>query len=436
VVSQTSSQLRRVLGIGFGLAVSVGGTIGVGILRAPGLVAGQLHAPSMVLFLWVAAGLYTLLGASCLIELGVMLPQAGGFYVYVRRAFGNTAGFAVGWTDWLMYCSILAYLSIGIAEFMAVLGPIPGSAIRFVSTLILASIVTLQWLGIRVSSQFQELTTSLKCIAFLALVSACLLVPARGYASAGIASSVTFSGLVVALQAIVITYGGWQSPLYFMEEDRDPARNLPRTMIGGVLSVIGIYLLVNIALLNVLPMSKLSGATLPAADAAQVIAGAHGRNLITVLSVISLVPLLNAVMMMGSRVIFAMGRDRLFWSRTSTVNAGGTPDAATLLTAVIAVGLIASGTFQRLVAMTSFFLAANYCLCCLALIVLRRREPELRRPYQAWGYPWSVWLVTVGGVIFLVAMLVADMFNGLAALGLLAVGLIGRAVFTRGATRS
>jgi APA family basic amino acid/polyamine antiporter len=436
VVSQTSSQLRRVLGIGFGLAVSVGGTIGVGILRAPGLVAGQLHAPSMVLFLWVAAGLYTLLGASCLTELGVMLPQAGGFYVYVRRAFGNTAGFAVGWTDWLMYCSILAYLSIGIAEFMAVLGPIPGGAIRFVSILILASIVTLQWLGIRISSQFQELTTSLKCIAFLALVSACLLVPARGYASAGIASSVTFSGLVVALQAIVITYGGWQSPLYFMEEDRDPARNLPRTMIGGVLSVIGIYLLVNIALLNVLPMSKLSGATLPAADAAQVIAGAHGRNLITVLSVISLVPLLNAVMMMGSRVIFAMGRDRLFWSRTSTVNAGGTPDAATLLTTVIAVGLIASGTFQRLVAMTSFFLAANYCLCCLALIVLRRREPELRRPYQAWGYPWSVWLVTVGGMIFLVAMLVADMFNGLAALGLLAVGLIGRAVFTRGATPS
>ena len=86
--------------------------------------------------------------------------------------------------------------------------------------------------------------------------------------------------------------------------------------------------------------------------------------------------------------------------------------------------------------MTSFFVAANYRLCCLALIVLRRREPELRRPYQAWGYPWSVWLVTVGGVIFLVAMLVADMFNGLAALGLLAVGLIGRAVFTRGATPS
>jgi APA family basic amino acid/polyamine antiporter len=333
-----------------------------------------------------------------------------------------------------MYCSILAYVSIAIAEFMAALGPVFGSAIRLVSVLILVSIVALQWLGIRISSQFQEVTTSLKCVAFLALVSACLLVPAHEYASARMTSSMRVSNLIVALQAIVITYGGWQSPLYFTEEDRDPARNLPRTMIGGVLSVIGIYLLVNIALLHVLPMSELSGATLPAADAAQIIAGAHGRNLITVLSVISLVPLLNAVMMMGTRIIFAMGRDRLFWSRTSTVNPGGTPGTATLLTTAIAVGLIATGTFQRLAAMTSFFLAANYSLCCLALIVLRCREPELRRPYRAWGYPWSVWLVTAGGVIFLVAMLAGDMLNGLAALGLLAVGLIGRAVLTRGAT--
>jgi APA family basic amino acid/polyamine antiporter len=136
---------------------------------------------------------------------------------------------------------------------------------------------------------------------------------------------------------------------------------------------------------------------------------------------------------MGTRVIFAMGRDRLFWSRTSTVTSGGTPAAATLLTTATAVGLIVSGTFQRLAAMTSFFLAANYCFSCLALIVLRRREPELRRPYRAWGYPWSVWVVIVGGVIFLVAMLVGDPFNGLAALGLLAVGLIARSALTRGA---
>ena len=104
--------------------------------------------------------------------------------------------------------------------------------------------------------------------------------------------------------------------------------------------------------------------------------------------------------MMGTRVIFGLGRDQLFWSRTSTVNRRGTPDTATLLTAAVAVGLIATGTFQRLIAMTSFFLAANYSLCCVALVVLRRREPDLPRPYQAWGYPWSVWLVAAGSVMF------------------------------------
>jgi APA family basic amino acid/polyamine antiporter len=363
-----------------------------------------------------------------------MLPEAGGFYAYVRRAFGNTAGFAVGWTDWLMYCSILGYLSIAIAEFVGTFGLVPGNAVRFLGVAILIGIVLLQWLGIRVSSRFQEVTTSLKCIAFLALIGMCLLVRAREGASAGAAPSVTINGVVIALQAIVITYGGWQSPLYFMEEDRNPARNLPRTMILGVLSVIGIYLLVNIGLLRVLPMSELAGATLPAADAAKIVAGAQGRNLITILSVLSLVPLLNAVMMMGTRIVFALGRDRLFWSRTSKVNAGGTPGFAMLLTTAIALGLIATGTFQRLIAITSFFLMVNYCLCCLALIVLRRREPELRRAYRAWGYPWSVWIVIIGAVIFLIAMLIGDLINGLAAVGLLAVGLVGRALFVRLAT--
>jgi APA family basic amino acid/polyamine antiporter len=207
-------------------------------------------------------------------------------------------------------------------------------------------------------------------------------------------------------------------------------------MIGGVFSVIGIYLLVNIALLKVVPISDLSGSTLPAADAARAIGGTQGRNLITVLSLVSLVPLLNAITMMGTRVIFGMGRDQLFWSRTSTVNSGGTPDIATILTAAVAVALIATGTFQRLIAMTSFFLAANYSLCCVALLVLRRREPHLSRPYRAWGYPWSVWVVTVISLTFLVGMLMGDILNGIASLGLLALGLFGRALFTRRAAPS
>jgi APA family basic amino acid/polyamine antiporter len=327
-------------------------------------------------------------------------------------------------------------LSIAIAEFIAALGVISADTVRSAAVLIVLGVVALQWLGVRISSQFQKVTTSLKCIAFLVLVSGCLVIPAGENAFKTVSPSVTFSGLTVALQAIIITYAGWQSPLYFIEEDRDPARNLPRAMIGGVLSVLGIYLLVNIALLKALPMSELSGATLPAADAARLIAGPYGRNLIILLSIISLVPLLNSITMIGTRVIFGLGRDRLFWSRTSTVTSAGTPDTAALLTAAVAIVLIATGTFQRLIAMTSFFLAANYSLCCIALVVLRHQEPELPRPHQAWGYPWSPWLVAAAGVMFLFGMLTGDIFNGVAAIGLLAVGLIGRALFNRRTARS
>ena len=422
--------LRRILGVSFGLAVIVGSTLGVGILRTPGLVAAQIANPSTILAVWVVGGLYTLLGSVCLTELGTMLPQAGGYYVYARRAFGDTVGFAVGWTDWLTYCAVLGYVSIGMGEFLALLVPSLAGAVTPVASAELLGFVVLQWMGVRVSSRFQEIATALKFVAFLALVAACFgaspgPAPAAG-AEAALPSTATLVGVVVALQSVLITYGGWQSALYFTEEDRDSARNLPRSMIGGEIAVIGIYLLVNLALLAVLPVPSLARSTLAAADAAQIILGVGGAQTITLLSLISLPPLLNAIMMIGTRILFAMGRDGLLWSRTATINARGTPGVATLVTTAVAIVLIVSGTFQRLVAMASFFLAANYAVCCLALVVLRRREPGLARPFRAWGYPWSAGIVLAGAAVFLVGVLAGDTANGVAALSLLAVGLAGR----------
>jgi basic amino acid/polyamine antiporter, APA family len=425
--------LLRILGISFGLAVIVGSTLGIGILRTPGLVAAQLANRSTILTVWIVGGLYTLVGSACLTELGTMLPRAGGYYVYARRAFGDAVGFAVGWTDWLTYCAVLGYVSIGMSEFVALLAPSVGGAVTFIAVALLLGFVALQWMGVRASSRFQEIATALKFVAFLALVAACFAaspggVPSPG-AGAALPSGPTLVGVVVALQSVVITYGGWQSALYFTEEDRDPARNLPRSMIGGEILVIGTYLLVNLALLRVLPIPDLARATLPAADAAQVILGVRGAQTITVLSLISLPPLLNAIMMIGTRILFAMGRDGLLWSRTASINAGGTPGVATLVTTAVAIVLIVTGTFQRLVAMASFFLAANYAVCCLALVVLRRREPALARPFRAWGYPWSAGVVLIGAAAFLIGVLAGDTVNGVAALALLAAGLVGRRMF-------
>ena len=423
-------QLRRLLGLGFGLAVIVGSTIGVGILRTPGLVAGHLHSSSAILVVWLAGGLYTLLGAVCLAELGTMMPQAGGYYVYARRGFGDWVGFAVGWTDWLTYCTVLAYASIGLAEFSGVLVPALAGWVRPIAVVTLFAMVALQWVGLKVSARFQEWTTAVKFLAFLALIVAAFTMGpdgARGLPTPGDAPSLTFTGIILALQAVVIAYGGWQSALYFTEEDRDPARNLPRAMIGGVVSVIVVYLLVNLALLAVLPIPELAKSTLPGADAAAIVAGVRGRQVITVLSVLSLLPLLNAILMIGTRILFAMGRDGLVPARTASVNAGGTPDVATVVTTGVAVVLIATGTFQNLIALASVFLAVNYCVSCLALVVLRRREPGAARPFLAWGYPWTAALVVAGAVVFLAGVLVNDTGSAVKAAGLLAVGLVGRA---------
>jgi basic amino acid/polyamine antiporter, APA family len=425
-----TGHLRRLLGLGFGLAVIIGSTIGVGILRTPGLVAGHLPRASAILVLWLVGGLYTLLGAVCLAELGTAVPQAGGYYAYARRAFGDRVGFGVGWTDWLTYCTVLAYVSIGLAEFCGVLLPALAGWVRPLAVVTLLAMVALQWAGLQVSARFQEWTTAVKFLAFLALVVTALVhkpTGARGPAAAD-AGGLTWTGVILALQAVVIAYGGWQSALYFTEEDRDPSRHLPRAMVGGVVSVIAVYLLVNLALLNVLSIPDLARSTLPGADAAAILAGERGKQLLTVLSVVSLLPLLNAILMIGTRILFAMGRDGLVSQRTAAVNPGGTPTVATVVTTGVAVLLIASGTFQSLIALASVFLAANYCVCCLALVVLRRREPGLARPFRAWGYPWSAAVVVVGAVVFLGGVLVNDTASAVKAMGLLALGLVGRAV--------
>ena len=294
----------------------------------------------------------------------------------------------MGWTDWLTYCAVLGYISIGLGEFLAVLVPSAAQIVNVVAVAVLVALVAIQMAGLRISSRFQEITTAIKFVAFLVLVVACFVLSRRVPAAIGAGTltggvpPVTLAGVVIALQSVVITYGGWQSALYFTEEDRDPDRNLPRSMIGGVLSVIVVYLLVNVALLAVLPVATIARSTLPAADAAEALAGVRGRQLITVLSLISLAPLLNAIMMIGTRILFAMGRDRLLPARAAAVNAGGTPVVATLVTTAVAVALIATGTFQRLVAIAAFLLAVNYFVGCLALIVLRRREPRLRAPHR------------------------------------------------------
>jgi APA family basic amino acid/polyamine antiporter len=424
--------LLRILGVGFGIAVIFGGTVGVGILRLPGTVAAQLGNYWLILLSWMVGGIYALLGSISVTELGAMLPQAGGFYVYARRAFGRFAGFAAGWGDWLNNCAVLAYASITAAEYLGQLWP--SDLLHHHQTAgalgILAIFTFLQWTGVRSGSGAQQLASSVTAMALLVLVVASFLHSSKSANWAGAAAPIHLpagflvgtGALVAALRSVIVTYDGWYEAIYFTEEDANPGRNLPKIMIGGVTLVIAMYLLINLALLHVLTIPQLAASKLPAADAAQIIFGKTSGRLIVGLSLLTLLGLINSVLLGATRIIFAISRDGLFASAAARVSAGGTPRVALLMTSLAAMLLVASATFERIIAIAAIFFVANYAASYAALLVLRRTAPELPRPFRAWGYPWSTLLVLAGSVLFLVAAVKSDVKNSLAALCILAAG--------------
>lgn len=422
MLKRPSNSLLRVLGVTFGLAVTVGNTVGAGILRAPGEVAAQVPGLGVYLGVWIAGGLYALLGAVSLAELGTMVPRSGGIYVFVHRALGRYAGFVVGYNDWIATAGSCAAVSVVIGEYLGILVPGLAGAGTAVAVATVAGFAVLQWRGIRASGLAQELTSLLKALVLLGLVAACFLLPGapRPQVALTVAPALSLGALVVALQAVIYTYDGWTGVLYFGGEVRDPARDIPRSMFGGVLAVMAIYLLLNLAFLYVIPLPALRGEPLAAGAAARSLWGAAGDTVVRTVVILGLLSSVNALLLMAPRVIFAMSRDGLCAERVSTVNRGGTPTGALLASLAIAVVFIASGTFEEIIAILAFFFVANYVLAFAAVFVLRRREPETPRPYRAWGYPWTTGIALAGSLAFLAGSVLGDTRRSVYALLLLA----------------
>ena len=403
----------------FGIAGAIGGTIGAGILRTPGLVAAQLGSAELIVAAWVAGGIYALLGAISVAELGASLPQAGGWYVYARRAFGKHVGFTVGWMDWLGNCAALAWVSITIGEYSAALAPSLSNSIKAIAIIVLIFFSLIHLLGVRAGSGSQKVFSLVKALAFLALVAACFVLGGKNSGASSTqaavvspSTAVAFSiAVVFALQAVIATYDGWYGPIYFAEEFSEPARDIPRSLFGGLLAVICIYVLVNLALLYVLPLPQIAASNLPVADAAQTIFGAFSGQLITALALISLLGLINAVTMVGPRILYGLSRDGLVFAKCTQVSRGGTPVVALMFTTLAAILLVVSGTFERLLGMTAFLYVAMYSTGFAAVFVLRKREPELPRPFRAWEYPWTTLIVLIGSLVFLIGATTTDPAN-------------------------
>jgi basic amino acid/polyamine antiporter, APA family len=430
---QTTRPLLRILGLGFGLALVFGGTVGVGILRLPGTVAAALGNSHLIVLFWVLGGVYALLGAVAVAELAAMAPQAGGFYVYAQRAFGNGFGFVIGWSDWINNVSALALQSITAAAFLGALWAPATAHPQAVAISILAAFAGSHWVGLRICSTLTGLISVSVGVMLLILVVGCFLVapvaassappPATTAASLPFMSMAMLAAVVSALRAVLLTFDGWYSPIYLAEECTNSARILPRAIIGGTLLVAVLYVLINLALLRILPLPVLAASELPAADAARVVLPHGGAELVTIISLLTVLSVINATLLIAPRILFAIGRNGFFTRKAAIVSAGGTPRVALGVTSVAVAVLIMSGTFEQLVALCAVVFMLNYVSAYAAVFVLRRREPTTPRSYRAFGFPVTTAVVLLGSVLFLIAAVVEDPRSGfVAALLLVACG--------------
>jgi APA family basic amino acid/polyamine antiporter len=427
-MSEAARPLSRILGLGFGLAIVFGGTVGTGILVLPGTLAAALGDSRLIVLFWILGGVWALLGAVSVAELAAMLPEAGGFYVYAKRAFGGGLGFIVGWIDWLNQVCALSYAALTVALFFGQLLPAVAGAPKWVALGTLAVFTTVHWLGLKIGSTVTNLISLTVALMLLLLVVGCFASPGIGGGGVPPAGSAVnlpllslgmLSVVVTALRNVFVSYDGWYSAIYTAEESTDPARTLPRAMIGGAVLIAAIYVLVNVAILRVLPIPVLAASHLPAADAASVVMPHGGRMLVTVISLTVVLSLVNATLLMTPRILFAIGRDGFFTEKAAVVSRSGTPRVALGVTAAAAAVLSILGSFEQIVAIAAVMFLLLYLSCYAALFTLRRREPSLHRPYRAWGYPVTTSIVLVGCFALWVAAIAADQASALRAAGLL-----------------
>jgi APA family basic amino acid/polyamine antiporter len=365
----------------------------------------------LILASWLFGGLYVLLGANSYSELATMLPKAGGSYNYIKRALGDYAGFLSGWYDYIVNAIPPAFYCIVISEYTIILFPQLANYATVMSISLLVAFVLLHLSGVKNGSLIQQITSLLKVICFVALVVACFMYSGVEVPPIKTDNSIFQIGLIFgffkSLQLIIGTYNGWNAVCFFAEENENPNKNIPKSLYSGVLLVVAIYILANAAFFHVLSIETLAKSNLAAADVAKILFGESGAQIVTVISIFSLISILNAFMMIPPRILYGLSRDGFFIEKGTQVNKGGTPIVALLVSSVFSLFLICIGSFEVLFSFAAFISIIVWGLAYYSLLKLRTTEPNLPRPYRSFWYPWT----TIIAIIFSIALLAGFIYS-------------------------
>src|SRR5882724_8510180 len=410
-------RLPRHLGLGSAMAVLVGSTIGSGIFRVPAGVAERLHEPGPVLLAWVVGGLVALFGALTYAELAAALPRAGGVFAYILEGFGPLPAFLFGWSELtVIRASALGAIATILAEYLGYCIHLTPEHVRYVAAAAIVFVALLNYVGVSSAAVVMNLTTvakygALAALAFLAFTartgSASHFTPAWG-------SGIRLSLLTTALISIMWTYDGWADLSFMGGEVKDPGRTLPRALILGTLCVMLVYLVVNIAYMYLLPLPQMAQSKLIAATAAEHIPlfGGFGAAIIAAVVMVSTFSGLNGSMMTGPRIFFAMADRGLFFRGVARVSPRfQSPSVAIWLATALGVVNVLQNDFAQLADKFILGIWPFYALAVAGVFVLRRRRPELPRPYRVWGYPLVPALFVLASLGMVLNALLTDPVN-------------------------
>ncbi|HYK12292.1 MAG TPA: APC family permease [Gemmatimonadales bacterium] len=407
------------LGLAFGLAIGIGGTIGAGILRTPGDLASYLPSAVWIMGLWVGGGIYCVICSDIFAELGTTIPRSGGLYTFAQRGLGNFPGFLLGYTDAASICAANAALGIVVGEYLGVLMPAVAGHEVLIAGIVILVLGGLNWAGVRWGSTIQQATTLIKTLAFIALIIACFVVTPPAISAAP--APATFptglkfaTALLLAMQGVVFTYDSYYYVIYSSEEIENPGRVIPKAIFGSIALIAAIYILLNIAFLRLIPVGAMAGDKFIGGTAAAIIFGPRGDTVIRVLVMASILGTINAYMLAAPRIFRSMAQDGLFAQWATVVNPGGTPTIGLLVGTLASLAFLFTKTFERTLAVGAFFIVFNYALAFLAYFGLRKKEPALERPYRAKS--WTGLIALAGTVVFLVAAIATDWGNSRIAL--------------------
>lgn len=443
-------ELERKLGLFDSTMIIIGIVIGAGIFLTTGIIAKSIPSPPLILLAFIVGGILSLAGALIYAELGAALPHAGGQYVYIREAYGLFPGFMFGWMMFLAYMTgAIAATAVAFAEYFGYFIPRLGtdsylfsttvsifnhsfpfsiSAGQIVAIVVILILSFFNYIGLLFGSIIQNIFTVLKIGALVALVSLGFIIGKGTHielslSASNFSSSNLIMGFGVAMIAVIWTYGGWNCLSFTSGEIKNPKRNLPLSLIIGVLGVTAIYICVNYIYLYALPIGEMTGVVRVAEKAASFLFGGTAAAFISAAVMISTFGALNATILTGPRVYYAMAKDKLFFKRVADVHPRfRTPGVAIIVQAVWGCLLTLTGTFEQLITFVIFILIIFYIAAAASLFTLRKKYPDLPRPYKTWGYPVVPFLYILALSGLLINTLVNKPVESIAGLGIVFIG--------------